>query len=255
MHSEKKAGISFAASCVLSAYGHFVGMEAFGVRGVVLACVLFSFTAQIFAQNAPLQGAARTNPPNTNAAPTVVSSHSFDLDNQHRIRPGDKLSFRVAEDREDAKSLVVTDSGEVELPSPFGRFVATGKTCKMLAAEIKNSLEREFYKRATVHVGIDAMNNVRGKAYVSGQVAKPGPVPIPVDAPLKLSQAILIAGPPTQWAKLNSVKVVRQRSREGTQTLMVDVDAILNKGRIEKDIVIEPDDLVIVPERGVIFGN
>ena len=93
------------------------------------------------------------------------------------------------------------------------------------------------------------MNNVRGKVYVSGQVAKPGPVNIPVDSPLKLSQVILFAGPPTQWAKLNAVKVVRQKGREGTQTIVVDVDAILNKGRIEKDIVVEPDDLIIVPER------
>ena len=98
------------------------------------------------------------------------------------------------------------------------------------------------------------MNNVRGKAYVSGQVSKPGPVNIPVDAPFKLSQAILIAGPPTQWAKLKEVKVVREKGQD-TQTIVVDVDAILNKGRPEHDMVLEPDDLVIVPERGVVFGG
>jgi protein involved in polysaccharide export with SLBB domain len=199
---------------------------------------------------------AQTGVSNTNVSLLVPRrvTETFELDNQHKIRTGDKLSFRVAEDREEAKPLVVTDSGEIELPSPFGRFHAAGQTCKTLAQEIKAALEKDYYKHATVHLGIDAMNSVRGKAYVSGQVAKPGPVNIPVDGPLKVSQAILITGPPTQWAKLSDVKVVRQNGRD-TQTLVVNVDAILNKGRPEKDVVLEPDDLVIVPERGVIFGN
>jgi protein involved in polysaccharide export with SLBB domain len=207
-----------------------------------------AFNACLYAQNAAT--VPRANAIQTNASPSVAQH--FDLDNHHKLRPGDKLSFRVEEDREEAKSLIVTDSGEVELPSPFGRFNAAGKTCQALAQEIKVALERDYYKRASVHIGLDAMNNVRGKAYVSGQVSKPGPVNIPVDSPLKLSQAILIAGPPTQWAKLKEVKVARDN---GHKIITVDVDSILNKGQLEKDVVLEPDDVVIVPERGVVFGN
>jgi polysaccharide export outer membrane protein len=172
------------------------------------------------------------------------------LDNQHTLRPGDKLSFRVDEDREDAKQLTVTDSGEIELPQPFGRFRAAGKTCKTLAEEIKVALEKDYYKRATVRLGLDSINNVRGKAYIFGQISKPGPVNIPVDDKLKLSQAILLAGPPLQWAKLSAVKVVRSG-----RTAVVDLDAIMNKGRPEKDMYLEPDDWVIVPERGILVGG
>ena len=225
-------------------------MEVLQYRTFAVACAVMAFVAQLCAQTSTTS--INTTSPNAPRASSVA--HNFDLDNHHKIRPGDKLSFRVAEDREEAKSLPVTDSGEIELPSPFGRFIATGKTCKQLAREIKEALEKDYYKRATVHLGLDAINNVRGKAYVSGQVSKPGPVSIPVDAPLKLSQAILIAGPPTQWAKLTAVKVVRQNGRQ-TETMLVDADAILNKGKPEKDIVLEPDDLVIVPERGVLIGN
>jgi protein involved in polysaccharide export with SLBB domain len=241
-------------------------MEVFEFRKTAVFCVLIGFAATVGAQNSAVTSntGATSNPGNnTTINPgdnfrlrNTSPAKTFDLDNQHRIRPGDKLSFRVAEDREEAKSLVVTDSGEIELPSPFGRFTATGKTCKQLGQEIKVALERDYYKRATVHIGVDAMNAVRGKVYVSGQVAKPGPVNIPVDAPLKLSQAILLAGPPTQWAKLSGVKVVRQKGANGgAETILVDVDAILKKGRIEKDIVVEPDDFIIVPERGVLIGG
>ena len=55
-------------------------------------------------------------------------------------------------------------------------------------------------------------------------------------------------------AKLSAVKVVRQTS-QGAQTTVVDVDAIMNRGRPEKDMFLEPDDWVIVPERGVLIGN
>lgn len=212
---------------------------------------------------APLGGYSDTNvisskAPATNAlsntnAPRAAFAPSRELDNQHKLRPGDKLSFRVAEDAEEAKSLPVMDSGEIELPYGFGRFTAAGKTCRALAQEIKTALEKDYYKRATVQIAIDAYNSVLGKAYVSGIVAKQGPVNIPVDAPLKLSQAILLAGT-TQWSQLKTVKVVRQIGKE-TRTMIIDVDAILNKGRIEGDIVLEPGDLVIVSERGVLVGG
>jgi protein involved in polysaccharide export with SLBB domain len=227
------------------------GMEVFHYRTKAALCAAMALAAPLCAQTV----ATNSNIVATNTTRVLSGqTQSAGLDNQHRIRPGDKLSFRVAEDREDAKLITVTDSGEIELPQPFGRFAAASKTCKTLAEEIKVALEKDYYKRATVFLGLDALNNVRGKAYVSGQVAKPGPVNIPVDSALKLSQAILLAGPPTQWAKLSAVKVVRQKNGRDTQTALVDVGAILNKGELEKDIVLEPDDLIIVPERGVLIN-
>src|SRR5947199_1645573 len=79
---------------------------------------------------------------NSSIAATTAVTHAVvplrsDLDDEHRIRPGDKLSFRVEEDREEPKLLPVTDSGEVELPYNFGRLIAANKTCKALAQEIK----------------------------------------------------------------------------------------------------------------------
>ena len=76
-----------------------------------------------------------------------------DLDDKHIIRAGDKLSFRIDEDKEEPKVLNVTDSGEIELPYNLGRFSAANKTCKRLAQEIKATVEKEYYHRATVHLG------------------------------------------------------------------------------------------------------
>jgi polysaccharide biosynthesis/export protein len=258
MHFEKIINLGRQGGCVLAQKKHVGTMEVrhrYRIAGIVYAVLMFGAALDSHsATDATLTNVLTANAFRSTNTSRAAFPPARELDNQHRLRPGDKLSFRVAEDGEEAKSLAVTDSGEIELPLGFGRFVAAGKTCRALAQEIKVALEKDYYKRATVQLAIDTYNSVRGKAYVSGQVAKPGSVNIPVDTPLKLSQAILLAGPPTQWAKLTMVKVVRQVGKE-TQTMIIDVDAILNKGRLERDIVLEPDDLVIVPERGVLVGG
>jgi protein involved in polysaccharide export with SLBB domain len=189
----------------------------------------------------------------TNAASSNVPAISIrdDMNDTHLIRPGDKLSFRIDEDREDPRLLPVTDSGEIELPYNLGRFKATDKTCRKLAQEIKTAVEKDFYHHATVHLGIDTVNAVRGKVYVQGQVTKPGPVTVPSDSVLKLSQALLLAGPPTQWAKLSAVRVVRGVGK-AAKTFVINAEEF-NKGSMENDIALEPEDWIIVPERGLVF--
>src|SRR5688572_18920968 len=52
--------------------------------------------------------AASTNQPNLTATNT--------LDDRLRLGVGDRLSYRIVEDLEEAKPLVVTDSGDIEVP-------------------------------------------------------------------------------------------------------------------------------------------
>src|ERR1700684_2059237 len=87
---------------------------------------------------------------NTNAPPalTLNVSGSYVLDDKHLLEPGDKVSFQILEDRDPAKSLVVADSHEMDVPY-IGRVSVAEKTCKQLAKELKGLLEKEYYYRAT----------------------------------------------------------------------------------------------------------
>jgi Polysaccharide biosynthesis/export protein len=97
------------------------------------------------------------------------------LDDKRPLRVGDRLSMRVVEDRKPPMPLVVTDSGEVEVPL-VGRVMAKGKTCKQLAYSIKGPLERDYYYKATVIIGLDVEGHVSpGRVYVTGQVQLAGP--------------------------------------------------------------------------------
>jgi protein involved in polysaccharide export with SLBB domain len=176
------------------------------------------------------------------------------LDDKYRLAIGDRLSFRIEEDEEDTRPLIVKDSGDVEIPY-IGHYPAVGKTCKELAQGVKVELEKSYYNRATVIISVDLMTKSRGKVYLVGPVRMPGPQDIPSDEILTLSKAILRAGGFTDYADKRHVKITRQGAAGGTdkETLVVDVGAIFDKGKTENDVVLRPGDLIYIPERLIRF--
>ena len=176
------------------------------------------------------------------------------LDDKYRLAIGDRLSFRIQEDEEDPKALNVTDSGELEVPY-IGRFPAENKTCKQLARELKKALEQEYYYQATVILAVDSMTKSRGKVYLVGPVRVPGAQDIPSDEVLTVSKAIMRAGGFNDFADRHNVKVTRKAGpgAADTKTFVVDVAQILEKGKIDRDVTLEPGDLVLIPERLIRF--
>jgi polysaccharide biosynthesis/export protein len=183
----------------------------------------------------------------------VASTTSMEvLDDKRPLKIGDHLSMRVVEDRKPPVGLIVTDSGEVEVPL-IGRILAKGKTCKQLAYAIKGPLEQEYYYKATVIIGLNAGSlKSLGRVYVSGQVRNQGPLEIPPDETFTVSKAIMRAGGFADFANKRRVKLIRRKGTE-TETTIVDLNLVIKKGQIDKDPVVEPDDTIIVPERLINF--
>jgi len=202
--------------------------------------------------NAPSDAAGSLAKGGTNVVTAAGTNSMEALDDKHLLAIGDKLSFRIVQDEEDPKPLLVTDSGELEVPY-IGRFPATGKSCKQLACELKTELEKEYYFHATVIVAVDAMTKSRGKVYLVGAVRVPGPQEIPSDEVLTLSKAILRAGGFTDFADKHNVKVTRKGAAGEDQKFTVNVAEILEKGKTETDRRLEPGDLIYVPDRLIRF--
>ena len=183
------------------------------------------------------------------------------LDEKHKLVTGDVLSFRIVEDQEDPREtldpkppLPVTDSGDVEVPY-IGRFPALGKTCKQLAAEIKVALEKKYYYQATVILALNQVTKSGGRVYLVGQLRASGAVEIPGDEVFTLSKAILRAGGFTEYADKKRVKVTRKAdsASDKTTTIIVNVNDIFEKGRMENDLKLDPGDLIFVPSRLITF--
>ncbi len=185
---------------------------------------------------------------------TVALTTSMEvLNNSVKLGIGDRISFRIVEEARAPIGLIVTDSGEMEVPL-IGRVMAKGKTCKQLAYALKPILEKEYFHTATVILGVDGISlRSRGKVYITGQVRAQGPLEIPPDEMLTVSKAILKAGGFLEFANRKKVKLVRKTVEGQTQTTLVDLHEILERGKLEKDPVLEPGDLINVPERLINF--
>lgn len=184
----------------------------------------------------------------TNTA-TIPLTTGYVADDKYKLRVGDKVSLQILEDREAPKSLMITDSGELDVPY-IGRVPIADKTCKQAAEELKALLEKEYYYRATVVLGLDQANKFLGRVYVWGQVKNQGAIDMAVNENLTAGKAILRAGGFGDFANKKKVKVVRDNPEPGKKKIIeVNMVEILEQGRTEKDIILQPNDSVIVDDR------
>jgi polysaccharide export outer membrane protein len=195
------------------------------------------------------------NPGSDEATTNVNQSASvYVLDDKHLLEPGDKISFQILEDKKPLINLLVTDSSELDVPY-IGRVSVAGKTCQQLAAELKVKLEKDYYYHATVVIGLDSVDKVRGQIFIYGSVHAQGSLDISFNHDLTAGEAIVRAGGFSEFADKKSVKVIRNGGSDGSgkKVFIVNLADVLEKGKTEEDVVLQPGDLIIVSERMVKF--
>ncbi len=198
--------------------------------------------------NPLLSATSLVNPTNFfSTVPTVAGSR--ELDDSYKLRVGDKVSFQILQDHDPAISLTVADSGELDIPY-IGRVPAAGKTCKALADDIKKQLDKTYYYNATVSLAVDQANRFLGRIYVMGQVRNQGSLDMAVGQNLTAGKAILMAGGFADFANKKDVRVIRASAKSKEKRVIhLNMVDILEKGKTDEDVVLQPDDEVIVPAR------
>lgn len=171
-------------------------------------------------------------------------------DRDKQLSVGDQVTFAIAEDKEPPALKRVTDTGDLDVPY-VGRVHVAGKTCATAAREIKKLLDAEYYYNATVKLGIDQVNRAAamGKIYVSGLVKSPGAQEFYTGEKMSVSAVILKAGGFAQYADTKGVKVVRKARDGRTDSFVVDMKAVLERGKMDQDVEVFDGDYVIVPQR------
>src|SRR2546421_12606467 len=211
---------------------------------IILALFNFSLVAQ---ETSPSPTAAKALTPDLPVTSTVMRTNSMSvLDDRKRLGSNDYVSFRVVEDRDnESQHLRVNDNGELDVPY-IGLGPASGRTCKELAYSVKNLLEREYYYHATVIIAVDRVSEKsRGKVYVYGNVKGQGPQEIPADETYTVSKAIIRAGGFGDFANKRKVRVTRKDGKN----FIVDLKRVIEEGRTDEDMVLQPDDQIYVPQR------
>jgi polysaccharide biosynthesis/export protein len=181
---------------------------------------------------------------------STLSAVNYVPDDKYLIRAGDKISLQILEEREPAKTLMVADSGELEI-APFGHVTATNKTCKQVMAEVTTLLTNTFFNRATVIMTLELAKEKLGRVYVVGQVRAVGALEMTLTENLTAGKAILRCGGFTDYAKTTQVKVFRPSKTPGgpAQVFLINMEDVFKKGKLEKDLPLEPDDWVFVDSK------
>lgn len=164
------------------------------------------------------------------------------------LRPGDRLRFTVLEDPDAAAEVVVNASGKGDFPL-LGLMEVAGRTVEQVAAVTKAALEADYYVRATVRlllVDRPEKSSSRGRVYLAGQMRKIGVVEIDLSERNTAGRVILASGGLSDFADAKRIRIVRKvPGRDDLETLTVDLEEVLKKGRIDRDVPLLDGDFVI----------
>jgi polysaccharide export outer membrane protein len=174
----------------------------------------------------------------------TASSASASSTGEYLIGPGDTLEVFVWGQPELSVTVPVRPDGRVSTPL-IDDLVAVGKTPTQLADEMKTALS-EYLRSPEVNVIVqDFVGTFGSQIRVLGQVTEPGSVPF--RERMTLLDVMIEVGGLTQFAAGNRSRLVR--NVDGTsQEYRVRVDDLVNKGKIEENVEMQPGDIVIVPE-------
>jgi len=170
--------------------------------------------------------------------PTIAHSDEYKVD------AGDVLSITVYEQPDLTTKARVGSDGEISFPL-LGIVYVDGLTASEIEEELRYSLEKDYLVDPQVNVFIEAYRSK--KVFVMGFVNNPGEYEISKDRPTMVLEAITMAGGFKEGAAENGTKIIRVEDGEKI-TIPVKVTDIIRKGDKYKDVVINPGDIVVVPE-------
>lgn len=169
------------------------------------------------------------------------------------LRPGYVISVSVvvAGQKEiDEPAKRVTDGGDLSLPL-LGSVSVTNMTLSDVVISLTDKY-REYFVNPQVMVDFakDIVNDgisPWGYVTVMGRVVKPGRVSIPPTRTLTVSQAIQNAGGFSTSAQDSSIRVTRMTNGK-KEVKGVDMKALGRDGKAGEDLLLQPGDIIFVPE-------
>lgn len=158
----------------------------------------------------------------------------------YRLGPGDEVEVSVWRDADLTRKLVVPPDGVLSFPL-IGDVDVRELTVPDLRELVREKIN-PYVPDATVTVLLLRSNSMT--AYVIGKVHKPGQFPITLDT--SVLQVLAMAGGPTPYASAGRIAVLRRVGTETTR-LLFDYDALAKGNDLERNVRLEPGDVVVVP--------
>jgi polysaccharide export outer membrane protein len=163
------------------------------------------------------------------------------------LLPGDLLVITVFRQQDLEREVRIPQNGKINFPL-IGLVQAGGKTQAELEAVIRQKLEADYLREASVTVNVKEY--AKRKVFIVGGVTKPDGYEVPPDSRITILQLVAAAGGFTDRAYKEYVQIVRRRGHEEREVIrlsLVEVERQIAKGEPEADLELWPDDLVVIP--------
>jgi len=191
--------------------------------------------AQPATPNAPSASPATTGPSIT----TVPSGTPIPSD--YVIGPGDVLQITVWKNETLSRVAPVRPDGKISMPL-LHDISAAGLTAMQLRDKISKALS-EFLPNPEVAVAVTEVRSMR--VSVLGEVQKPGVLEL--RGSTTILEAIAMAGGFRDFASPSKITVIRTDPNGQTQKLRFNYNRAVSNGNDEKNLVLKPGDVVVVP--------
>jgi len=157
------------------------------------------------------------------------------------LGPEDVLEISVWRDETLSRKVMIMPDGTFSFPL-IGDIQASGHTVDEIRDMVQEKIKK-FVPDAPVSVIMEEIKSP--KVYIVGKVNKQGTFTME-GSPLSVVQLIALAGGLTPFAEGDAIHVLRKSA--GKQiAIFVDYDKITQGRELEKNIVLEPGDTVVVP--------
>ncbi len=168
------------------------------------------------------------------------SAQTAEAEREYRISAEDVLEISVWKEPDLQREVTVRPDGGVSFPLA-GNVIAAGLTPRELEANITEALV-SYIPDAVVSVSVISIQGLR--IYVSGKVQNPGQ--FVVGRYVDVLQALTLAGGLTPFADEKGIQVIR-RTPNGDKVFEFNYAQVKKGRKLEQNIVLETDDVVVVP--------
>jgi polysaccharide export outer membrane protein len=172
---------------------------------------------------------------------------SIGIVDEYMLGIGDELMVSVWRNPDLSVSVTVRPDGKISVPLA-GDLKVDGKSTQLVSASIEESLS-SFIRNPKVTVIVTNPTSAEyiHRVRVTGAVSAPRS--LPYRKGITVLDVILSAGGVSAFADADGTKLYRQTS-EGAKVYPIFLKDILEKGILDSNYTLYPQDIITVPERG-----
>jgi len=200
----------------------------------VMRCLIFSLIVNglVFCTQSMAAEKTLAKTPETERATVAESSYI--------IGPMDILEIEVWREPDFSRQVLVRPDGKITFPL-IGDVQASGMNTLGLKAVLAEKLKGFVDNPEVTVIVVESRSK---NFYIIGKVNRPGTYPL--SPGMTVLQALSVAGGFAQWAHKDKIRIIR-RSEGREEIFSINYDKVISGKNLEQNILLEPNDTIIVP--------